>query len=330
MSVAIERSGVRVTVELSGCMTTFEADVDGRPVSPLYEAPWSRDEAEGLLSRLRGDFVCVPFGNAPASLDGFAGRWRDVAIGRSDWPHGYSSNAVWEVEREDAGSAEFVVRYPEGYVVDRVRRRVECIDGGVEITDTIAARQSASLPIGLHPMLRLPTEPGAGRLRLPRCSFVATLPHPTDESSILAQDAFFDDPALAPLADGGSVDLTSVPLDAATEEVVLLCNVEAPRVEFDNLDEGYRVVLEWDPEPLEHLQLWFSNRGRAFAPWNGQNLCLGVEPVTAAFDLGAIMSASPNPLNDAGAPTAVDLREGAPLTFAHRITVAPLPSESAR
>lgn len=41
--------------------------------------------------------------------------------------------------------------------------------------------------------------------------------------------------------------------------------------------------------------LWISNRGRKGLPWGGTNLCLGVEPITSAFDFGQGVSANENP-----------------------------------
>lgn len=45
-------------------------------------------------------------------------------------------------------------------------------------------------------------------------------------------------------------------------------------------------------------------------PWGGTNLCLGVEPITSAFDFGHGVSAGDNPLAKAGYSTAVDFEAG--------------------
>lgn len=324
MDVAVERAGVRAIVRPSGCMTTLEVQVDGRWVSPLYVAPWKESEADGLLTHLRGDFLCVPFGVAPDSMDGYPDAWRDLDPGVTTWGHGFSSNGRWTLEDSGEGSADFVLTYPPGDAIEWVRRRVQCIDGGVEITDSILAATTAIMPLGLHPMLRLPEATAAGRLVLPDCDFAVTRPVGADESAVLVADARIKDLRAAPLADGGTIDLTLVPLPVDTEEVVLLCNVHQALVAFENREEGYRVTLEWDPTLLQHLQLWFSNRGRSLAPWNGRNLCLGVEPVTAPFDLGASIAAQANPLSAAGAATAVTLEPGEVYEMHHRIAVTAL------
>ncbi len=324
MDVAVERAGVRVTVRPTGCMTTLEVQLDGRWVNPLYIAPWDESEADGLLKHLRGEFLCVPFGLAPDSMDEYPGGWGNLDPGTTEWGHGYSSNGLWALEFSGEGVAEFVLEYPPGDAIEWVRRRVECVDNGAEIIDSVKARASALMPLGLHPMLRLPEEAGAGRLVLPDCDFVVTRPLGADESSVLAPNTTIEDLRAAPLANGGSIDLTRVPLPVEAEEVVLLCNVRDPLVQFENIAENYKVSLEWDLLMLQHLQLWFSNRGRSFSPWNGRNLCLGVEPVTAPFDLGASIAAQPNPLADAGAATAVRLEPGRLYEMRHRLTLAAL------
>ncbi|MDK6399761.1 hypothetical protein QP426_01515 [Pauljensenia sp. UMB1235] len=50
------------------------------------------------------------------------------------------------------------------------------------------------------------------------------------------------------------------------------------------------------------------------------NLCLGVEPITSAFDFGQGVSADDNPLAKAGYSTAVDFEAGRTYEVRHRIT----------
>ena len=109
------------------------------------------------------------------------------------------------------------------------------------------------------------------------------------------------------------------------EEIVLVANPEEGRVSLDNTEGGYRVTLEWDHTVLRHLLVWMSNRGRPFAPWGGTNVCLGVEPVTAAFDLGESVSAADNPLDAEGIPTVVALSPESDLVIRHGIGVDLLP-----
>ena len=71
---------------------------------------------------------------------------------------------------------------------------------------------------------------------------------------------------------------------------------------------------------LPSLLLWMSNRGRKYDPWNGRNLCLGVEPIASAFDLGTPASVAPNPIAAAGVATALTLDPATPVTVGFRLS----------
>jgi len=322
MDTRVEAAGVSAQIQAFGCMTTAEFRMGGRTARPLYAAPWHDYHGDPFLEHLRGDFLCVPFGIAPESLVQFPEGWRELTPGQTQFAHGYSANATWELVNTRGDAAEFQLRYPEGDAVEYARRTVACAAGTLRFEDRFFMRKNAGLPLGLHPIFRLPEKPGGATLHLPRCATLAAFPVHTDTSSILRPGAFFDDPARAPLESGGSIDLTCLPLAENTEELALLCNVHEPCVHLDNREEGYRVTLEWDADYLKHCMLWISNRGRTFAPWSGRNLCLGIEPVTSAFDLGAAVSAAANPLAARGVPTSVALEAGRTYTIRHSISVA--------
>jgi hypothetical protein len=63
-----------------------------------------------------------------------------------------------------------------------------------------------------------------------------------------------------------------------------------------------------------------SNRGRKYDPWNGENLCLGVEPIASAFDLGTPASVAPNPIAAHGVATALALDPAKPVTAGFRVS----------
>ena len=57
---------------------------------------------------------------------------------------------------------------------------------------------------------------------------------------------------------------------------------------------------------------WISNKGRHGSPWNGRNRCLGLEETCSYFAEGLGPSIRPNPIAEAGIPTAVELSAGTP------------------
>lgn len=323
MDVRVSQGSVAAQIQLFGCMVSPEFELDGRTVRPLYTAPWEQYLPDPMLSNLRGDFACVPFGIAPESTDGFPPRWRTGSGPAGGHAHGYPANVVWWLTRTEPGSAEFVVDLPDTEPVAQVRRTVTCRPDGLELVDELVVRRDTRLPLGLHPMVRLPEGVGGAVVVPPRCRSIETYPVATDASSILCPDASFDDLGRAPLRAGGTTDLSRLPLAQDTEELVQLCEVETTSLSVENRVEGYRVTVEWDAA-LRHCLLWISNRGRAFPPWNSRNLCLGVEPVTSAFDLGTAISAGSNPLAARGMQTAVPLAAGRTHRLWHRLAVEPL------
>jgi len=77
--------------------------------------------------------------------------------------------------------------------------------------------------------------------------------------------------------------------------------------------------LNWNTERLPSCLLWMSNRGRTFPPWNGRNLCVGVEPVASAFDLGSVIASTDNPIARAGVATTITVEPDIALALGYRL-----------
>lgn len=320
MEYSIQAGGTTAFVQAHGAMVTAEFTVNGHTVRPLYQAPWSDYAHDPLLAHLRGDFPCVPFGIAPSSTVSFPPPWNLLNPGTTSYAHGYSSVGLWDEIEEGT----FHLRYPEEDTVESITRTVTPAGGRIDIKDRIHMRREANLPLGLHPIVRLPEKPGAARLNLPPMRSARTYPVQPEETSVLVPDTRLTALNQAPMLDGESLDLTRLPLRQHTEELVGLFDVTEPVVSLDNLDEGYRVTIEWDNTYLKHCMLWISNYGRGYEPWNGRNLCLGIEPITSAFDLGQSISATSNPLSAEGLQTSVPLAGGMSYTLKHSIRVEEL------
>lgn len=300
---------------------------DGRQVAPFQVAPWADapgDDLPGILKRLRGEWPCVPFGSdadrAPA--DGWP---RSRAAGTVDaFPHGFGSNHAWRFEAAAPGSISLAIDYPETHPIRGLRRTVTPDPNGaaLDFTLEIDVRADCTLPLGLHPSFRLPQQAGAMRIEVGSAVSGITFPGPVDDSSIFAQGALLSPWHDVPLAGGGRLDARAVPLPQATEELVQLLDMPG-HASLWNSAEGYRVKLSWNPEHYPSALLWFSNRGRSFAPWSGRHLALGFEPICAAFDLGPQVSAAENPIARRGVPTARQFTAGERFSTRYRIAVEP-------
>lgn len=321
----IENDCITAFISPHGAMTTAEFDLGDKKINPFYTHPWTEEEEDDtLLKYLKGDFFCLPFGAAPGEGVLDAGWYVGGVRGnRQAYAHGYSSNGVWAVDEQEAASIKLSLDYEGDGDIEGVSRKIDLNGNWLSFTDTAVTKNAVRLPVGIHPIFRLSEKPGMMKLHLPPCQDVRTYPVDTDKTSIFVNGAVCCDPAAVPLREGGTMDATALPLAAKTEELLLLTNVKEGKAVLDNLEEGYRVILEWDAAGYRNLLLWMSNRGRDFAPWNGRNLCLGLEPITSAFDLGEEICTANNPISKDGVPTAASFEKGTTV-FRHRITVEKL------
>src|SRR5262249_8424052 len=152
-------------------------DLGPAHVQPFMVAPWAEDHADPrfrrlprILQRLRGEWVCVPFGIDRADSE-LPPEWRPRAsdgIQSGSEPHGRSSNADWQLGALSEDRIEIVLEYPNPHPV-RVLRRTICASQTrpeLEMTLQIDVRAECELPIGLHPTLRLPHAARRARIDL--------------------------------------------------------------------------------------------------------------------------------------------------------------------
>jgi hypothetical protein len=117
------------------------------------------------------------------------------------------------------------------------------------------------------------------------------------------------------------LDLSRLPLEGDSESLVQLLGVDG---KFDLVDQrqGFRIRLQWDPNHFPSCAIWISNRGRKYAPWNGRNLALGIEPVCSAFEMGTLVSRRSNPISEFGVPTVIPFKAGEVWTTEYHIGLA--------
>lgn len=302
---------------------------DGRQVAPLQVAPWGNDPARaglpGVLQELRGDWACVPFGfdgprdltpGWPATGDSFPG---------AGLAHGICSNTDWAVVEQTAQHLVLECRYPEDHPVRLVRRtiRPDPQAPAIDITLEIVARHACRLPVGLHPTFRLPADPGSLGIELAACRSIHTFPGDLEPGrALFAPGVTFADLTAAPLRDGGSIDVSSLPLARDFEELVQVAGL-AGEVALHYRAEGYRARLTWNAEHFPSALLWMSNRGRQHWPWSGRHLAIAIEPVASAFDLGPAIATGPNPLAQSGIATAIAFAPDVAFETSYRIAVEP-------
>jgi len=319
-----------VSVESLGGMIgpTLFVLPDGRQVAPFQIAPWANEPGDealpGILQRLRGEWPCVPFGadgDRPAAGD-WPGSSATPTIGAD--PHGFGSNHHWSFETGADGSIELSIAYPDDHPIRALHRRVtpDPATTALDFELSIEARADCTLPFGLHPTFRLPSTPGAMHIEVGDDITGVTFPGPVDDSSIFEQGQFLTPWHDVPLRDGWRLDVSRLPLQTATEELLQLLDLPGS-ASLWNSAEGYRVRLDWNPEHFPSALLWMSNRGRQMAPWNGRHLALGFEPICAALDLGPKISAGDNPISRRGTRTARRFTAGERFITRYRIAVEP-------
>jgi hypothetical protein len=310
---------VRAEIQSLGAMlgpTWFS--LGSREVQPLAVAPWADEvgpEYEKLpriLRRLRGEWPCVPFGMAEPRPD-LPREWildESSPCGYIDPnPHGFSSNAEWELMCLEPKRIELGLEYPKCHPITRVTRTITVSEDApaLQISLLVQAREACDLPIGVHPVLRLPEKPGTASLHFDTDVRGWTSPTPFEPGISKIRPNVRDVPltkvpCVCAAGENKTQDVTRLPLNCETEELILVLGHNGMAM-LTNHDERYSVALSWDQEMFPACLLWLSNRGRGYCPWNRRFLGLGVEPIRSAFDLGVTVSQSRcNPLWRSGIP----------------------------
>ena len=307
-------------------------------MQPFAVAPWSDDDSAEhaalppLLKALRGEWVGVPFG-MPSPPDTLPSAWRSAGGGQHDFEtdfHGYSSNAAWHCLAAGDGEITLGLDYPSDHAVRAVRRRIKGKPGKprLDFELTVEVRRDVELPVGIHPVFRLPAEAGRAELRFDGDAVVRTYPVEAEPGiSKIAPDQSDRPLHDVALADGGGVDLGRLPLAFKTEELMLVTG-HGGGVTLTNYDEGYVVRMGWDADVFPACMLWVSNRGRTAYPWLSRFNAIGIEPVAAPFDLGVEIARNRDtPLRRAGIATSVVFKANATWTTGYWIEVTRVPGQ---
>lgn len=270
----------------------------GRDVSPYALAPWQPadyPELPPLLSVLRGDFLCLPFGgqeNGP--------------------PHGDPANAEWSLVSNDSrsltltmhasdsgASIKKIITAKPGHHAIYAEHRISNLDGYFNY--------------GTHPILDLSYLPeGSGRITTSPFHWASTFPgafsNPADgETQCLLENSVFTDLREVKLATGGTTDLTRYPARSGNDDLIMMINEPStaaqPFAWSAAVLDGYVWFSLKNPADFPATLLWLTNGGRSAPPWNGKHLGrIGIEEVCSYFSHGVDTSRQ-NPLAAQGIPT---------------------------
>jgi hypothetical protein len=323
----IEASGVRLTLDLLvGHVRSFAIDRDGSVIRPLHVAPWVEDRAitenPAILANLKylaGDFFCAPFGRS------------DVEQAPS---HGWPANSEWQTLGEEKFAGGVTARFQLVRTVmgAKLVKTITLLDGHpFAYQRHIFSGGRGAVSVASHAMTHFTRE---GSLYFSPKAFAETPrlqqePDPQRGRSLFATNTRFTDLSRLPLADGTTADLHRYPVGEAHEDFVMLVEAEGSPLGWTvavRPDAGDIVLSLKNPADFPMTFLWFSNGGRYYAPWNGRHKgVLGIEEGRAYSANGHAASVAPNPLSDAGIPTALTLDPDGQVEVRHIIGGVPLP-----
>lgn len=294
----------------------------GRNLSPYSLSPWEPAEFPDLpplLSVLRGDFFCLPFGpqtNGP--------------------PHGDPANAAWNLVGTSENSLHLALNATDtGARVEKIlsvhpgqhaiyhEHRISNLDG----------RWS----YGNHPILDLSHLPeNSARVAVSPFRWASTYPgvfsNPAaGESQCLADGITFTDLSAVPLATGGTTDLTRYPARPGNDDLVMMVNQPATAEQpfawsAVTLDGAVWFSLK-NPADFPATLFWLSNGGRSAPPWSSRHLGrLGIEEVCSHF-CDSVDESRKDLLARLGIPTSRQFRESETSSLRIIQAVAPVPTD---
>ncbi|MDE0591480.1 hypothetical protein OU789_16195 [Halocynthiibacter sp. C4] len=237
---------------------------------PFAQASWAtedtpeRRDQPAHLQNLGGEWPCVPFGTSGADPE----------------HHGYASNANWRCVEQGENHITLEIDFPENHAVKALRRTVKLSQTSpcVDLTLSVSVRRPCRLPIGLHPIFRLP-EGATVELSVPGHPTWGTIPAPyrPDGAQLVTAESF------------GLLDAGGRPVDFGAHVCQMRAELvqafdTAGRVALSYPEEGVRTTLVWDANTLPHCLIWLANPHDF--PGLGEFRGLGVEPVASWFDRG--------------------------------------------
>lgn len=265
--------------EQAGHLAPVTFHLPDREFSPYALAPWQPEvhpDLPPLLSVLRGDFLCLPFGGQVAGP-----------------PHGDTANAKWSLISQDETSLHLSISTTDSGA--RVEKILSTRSGHHAIyTEHRLSNLNGNFNYGNHPIFDLSALPeGHGRISTSPFRWASVYPdyfsNPADGASqALEVGSRFSDLSSVKLAVGGTADLSRYPARAGNDDLVMMVNAaataEQPFAWSAVVLDGFVWFSLKNPTDFPATMLWFSNGGRSASPWNGRHTGrLGIEEVCSHF-----------------------------------------------
>ncbi len=287
------------------------------PVLPYYISPWQgegRKIADPVLVPLRGDFFCAPFGANTEPLNG-----------EKHPCHGESASAKWKfVGMEKADKVSTLTLSMQTKIrKGKVTKTISLVDGqNVVYSRHVLEGYTGSMPMGHHATLQPRNVAGSLRVTTSPFALGMTTPGEFSEPATGSYQSFavgekFTDLRKVPLLfkDNPTADLTALPARAGHTDLLAMYKKPSKEPAWTaavDAEAGYLWFSLKDAAVLPATLFWVANRGRHMSPWDGKELCLGLEDVCAYFAMGLEKSVKSNPVKKAGFATAVTLSPKTP------------------
>lgn len=299
-SFCLETEFVDVAVTETGGQLTASFRLGEREVRPYALSPWEPADYPDLpvlLSHLRGDFFCLPFGGQDEGP-----------------PHGEPANALWKKsETEDAATLSLRMETMDSGAVVEKKISVGPGETAIYISHEVSGLRGA-FSYGSHAILDA-SALAEGQARVSISPFrwgsvdQAVFSDPKNkEYQALKQGAEFTDLRAVPKSDGDFADLTRWPARRGFDDLVMMVSEEGEKNEIPFawtaiVLDGYLWFCLKNPRDFPATLFWMSNGGRHSSPWNGRHLSrIGLEEVCSYFADGLNKSRE-NLLTDQKIPT---------------------------
>ncbi len=271
---------------------------------PYSLSPWTPTQVDQslppLLTYLRGDFLCLPFGG---QLKGP--------------PHGDPANAEWKLIQQTERTLRLTQQTTDTGA--NVTKTLSVVTGHHAIyCEHVITNLEGRWNYGSHPILDLSEVP-AGTARIATSAFRFGSVYPGEfsnpangESGALEPSAEFSSLQSVALKNGSLTDLSRYPARPGNDDLIMLVNVPATEAQPFGWTAvtfpGYVWFSLKNVADFPATLFWMSNGGRPGHPWEKRHLGrLGLEEVCSHFS-DSVDIAREDRLASKGIPTSREFR----------------------